>query len=313
MVVLLAMSTVAIWQEQEKTAEERDKTKTALDEKIKALAIRDQALEERKRALEKQTRYLYYAYIGLADYELSRNNISEALHYLQACPTDHRHFEWYYLYRRCHPLMTTKELPASLGAIGVTISPDGRRLAGVYRGMLKVLERPHAKLLYSRPLSKPIPSFRLIFTPDGQHLAVIGKEVQLIHLATGVLIRNFKAHSTRAISATFSRDGRLLAAGFPDNMIKVWQVSSGSEVCTCRGHSRAPIRLTSAQTAGAWQVPRRIRRCGFGKSTPVRRSLSQTASRESTPSLSVPMERDWRSPVLTGLSRCAMQPWAGRF
>ena len=44
-------------------------------------------------------------------------------------------------------------------------------------------------------------------------------------------------HSHRVESVAFSRDGKTLASGSEDNTIKLWDVSSGTELRTLTGHS----------------------------------------------------------------------------
>src|SRR5437667_2405954 len=43
--------------------------------------------------------------------------------------------------------------------------------------------------------------------------------------------------SKRLVQLAFSPDGRRLACGSTDNTVKVWEVATGKEVFTLRGHS----------------------------------------------------------------------------
>jgi WD40 repeat protein len=51
------------------------------------------------------------------------------------------------------------------------------------------------------------------------------------------LVRTLTGHTGNVRSVAFSPDGRLLASGSNDNMIKLWEVASGRELHTLRGHN----------------------------------------------------------------------------
>lgn len=48
-------------------------------------------------------------------------------------------------------------------------------------------------------------------------------------------------HTDRVSVLAFSRDGRWLASGSTDGTIKLWDVTTGREAHTLRGHSRVPL------------------------------------------------------------------------
>jgi WD40 repeat protein len=96
------------------------------------------------------------------------------------------------------------------------------------------------------------------FSPDGKLLAAaVGNyglatpgEVRVWDAATGQQIYNFRGHSGCVWSVTFSRDGKRLASASGSGRwsrrnprekspgeVKIWDVQTGQEVCTLRGHT----------------------------------------------------------------------------
>ena len=50
------------------------------------------------------------------------------------------------------------------------------------------------------------------------------------------LERTLKGHSSQVFSLTFSPDGKTLASGSADNTIKLWNLSTGQQLRTLKGH-----------------------------------------------------------------------------
>ena len=89
------------------------------------------------------------------------------------------------------------------------------------------------------PVVSPVVSLR--FSPDGRILAAGGyKEVRMIDVSTGKLIRALEGHADYVRSIVFTPDGKqLLAGGGPPQQwgeIKVWDVATGALLRTMRGH-----------------------------------------------------------------------------
>jgi WD40 repeat protein len=51
------------------------------------------------------------------------------------------------------------------------------------------------------------------------------------------VLRHFSGHSSSVTSVAFSPDGKTLASGSKDHTIKLWDVASGLELLTLKGHS----------------------------------------------------------------------------
>lgn len=132
-----------------------------------------------------------------------------------------------------------------------TFSPDGRLLAIAYQfdlhGELKIVDattgRPvHHFVSESQPVSLRLGwgYLRVKFSPDGRYAAAVGNTfgVHLYDLQTGRLARITTGHGITVWDVAFTSDGRRMAtAGYADGLVKIWDVATGEEMHTLRGHS----------------------------------------------------------------------------
>jgi WD40 repeat protein len=84
----------------------------------------------------------------------------------------------------------------------------------------------------------------LAFSPDGKTLAaatstLVG-QVRLWDLTTGKELHTLGRTSNSVTSLAFSPDSRMLATGGQDQTVKLWEVSSGRERLTIKGHAAGP-------------------------------------------------------------------------
>src|SRR5687768_5790282 len=123
---------------------------------------------------------------------------------------------------------------------------------------------PYTTLFRSKPElviqaghTKPINA--VAFSPDGRWLASGGKDdtIKIWDIATGYVLRTLYAHSSNVNALAVSPDGKFLASasgdmtdkrdletfkrggiagGIADNTVRIWDVRTGREVRTLRGH-----------------------------------------------------------------------------
>jgi squalene-hopene/tetraprenyl-beta-curcumene cyclase len=163
--------------------------------------------------------------------------------------------------------------PAALGGrdlilLSLAFSPDGKLLAsagggnlgiekGPAQGEVKLWEVATGKLLKTIAVDNGI-VFHAAFSPDGKLLAtasgsgsadpVVPGEVRLWDPSTRELIRKLPSHDRGAYGIAFSPDGRLIASGGMaaivegkrvDGEVKIWELRTGKELQTFRGHTGA--------------------------------------------------------------------------
>ncbi len=113
-------------------------------------------------------------------------------------------------------------------------SPDRRRIALPLRGQpLGVYDATNGKLLFSTDATADFAAF----SPDGGRIVCgDGKDQTLVvcDAQTGRRIASLKEYLSPAVAATFSPDGRRLAAVSGDG-VRVWNLETGNEVLSLQG------------------------------------------------------------------------------
>jgi WD40 repeat protein len=99
---------------------------------------------------------------------------------------------------------------------------------------------------------------------DGRLLAVpCGHNILLFEIHTGTLLRTLSGHTDKALRPAFSPDGKRLASGSDNSILRVWDVATGREELTLTDHTRAVLsvaydsegkRLVSVDAGGTVKV-----------------------------------------------------------
>lgn len=147
--------------------------------------------------------------------------------------------------------------PEKSPVASVAFSPDGKTLAvGGYKEV-RLLDPGSGKLL--RQLDGAVGMVRSVaFSRDGRWLAAGGGlcqrsgEIQLWDLQSSRLAHTMQGHHHDCIySVAFSPDGKLLASGSYDRLIKLWDPSSGKELRTLKDHIDAVFAVAFSPD-GKW-------------------------------------------------------------
>jgi WD40 repeat protein/serine/threonine protein kinase len=132
----------------------------------------------------------------------------------------------------------------------VALSPDGKAL--ITRGRERVLRR--WDLASGTNTAWFVEAFNVFYSPDGRLIATTGRSnaVQLWDSATLAAIARLESEEQLAGAAfagfgpfggiglplAFSADGRVLAIGYQDDAIRLWDTSNGRLLGACIGHKQ---------------------------------------------------------------------------
>jgi WD40 repeat protein/tetratricopeptide (TPR) repeat protein len=133
--------------------------------------------------------------------------------------------------------------------IGVSaVSPDGKVVAVVSRGEIKLVETGTAKTV-SEVTIKPTGTVRVLaFSPDGKRLACAGdgNVVQLWNAESGTHERDLKGHTKTVRAIGFGPDGSTIVSAGYDRTVHVWNVATGK---AHRPPFKVPLELWSVQVS----------------------------------------------------------------
>jgi WD40 repeat protein/serine/threonine protein kinase len=172
---------------------------------------------------------------------------------------DLRCFEWYYLWRLCHPGYRLT-LHGHTGEVwSVAFSPDGKTLASASNDCTVRLW--DVTTGQDRATLRHADGFMWVaFSPDGNTLASVNREkvVHLWEVGTGKKLAALKGHQTFLRSVAFSPDGKILATGSEDGDVRLWSVARRQQQALLRGHTGAVVSMAFSSdsrtlaTASGW-------------------------------------------------------------
>jgi WD40 repeat protein/tRNA A-37 threonylcarbamoyl transferase component Bud32 len=208
---------------------------------------------------------LYVSNINLAQHAWEENNVDLALDLLsgqmpeQTGGKDLRGFEWYYLWRLCHPERLT--IHAHTAPIyKVVYSPKGDRIASAsVDGTVKVWQASDGQLLLTLTGHADQVS-GLAYSPDGKRLASASEDhtVRIWDASTGAEILNLRGHTDGVHCVAYSPDGQRLASGGRDRTAIIWDATTGRELRTLKGHTGRIIDLMFSPDSGLLATADRV-------------------------------------------------------
>lgn len=116
----------------------------------------------------------------------------------------------------------------------IALSRDGSRFAvGGRDGFVQVVEVATGKRLYSVAPKGPGSVDGVSFSPDGNRLACVGRDVKIVDSGTGNVLANFRPLAS-VYRVRFSPDGRWIACPHSDGMLRIWDVVTQEQVVALR-------------------------------------------------------------------------------
>lgn len=121
----------------------------------------------------------------------------------------------------------------------IAYSPDGKHLAVASPIGVWIYDtqtgNEQAQLTANTENARWIAAWNVVFSPDGQTLAVLQGEVLLWDTQTYTLKGTLKGHSYSVTDAAFSPDGQILAIADMDQTTQLWDMKTMALKCTLEG------------------------------------------------------------------------------
>ncbi|MCA9945869.1 MAG: hypothetical protein KC449_20440, partial [Anaerolineales bacterium] len=129
----------------------------------------------------------------------------------------------------------------------IAFSPDGSRLVSTSAGEARIWNITEAG--YGEFLNIADSSYPIAFTPDNarlitnssDHFLSSGGTIKIWDVATGTLLESFDSLVTDVKSAAVSDNGRYVAVGGTDNVVKIWDLTTLQEILTMTEHGPGKV------------------------------------------------------------------------
>lgn len=185
----------------------------------------------------------YRANIQLAAAHIEKGDVDQALESLLQCPPHLRHWEWGYLVGECHrevlaldhardPLTNSMQLVTN-PKWSCSFSTDGRRVGAINpRGIVQVWELPSGRPIWNlRVTNEDLAG--IIALPDWSGVAVArSNTVEIMPVASNRPHLQLEGHMRRIRRLAVSPDGKRVAAVAADNIVRIWDSSTGQPLVT---------------------------------------------------------------------------------
>ncbi len=199
---------------------------------------------ERREKAERWERYR--ANMIAAGGAMQLHNVVAARNALDAAPEEHRNWEWRYLHNQLDTARQVHRFGDRVRAMAV--SPDGTTAAvQTADGPARLWDLTTGKEVAVLPNRSPVSDIGFKFSPDGKTLAykvADQNHIVLWDIPAGREAAVLSGPERAVMGMAFSPNGRRIAAGSQDAIIRVWDTATGELLHMLRGHEDWVVTVT---------------------------------------------------------------------
>jgi WD40 repeat protein len=182
----------------------------------------------------------YVANIRAAAEQIRAGDLLAAREQLMQCDPSLRGWEWRYLWSRSDISIAT--LYADEPVHSLAFSSDGKQILVATTSRVDVWDSSNFNRITSNEIhnDKMSSDGKLAISVDSKPLG----EWQLMEPTTGKIVTTLRGPQQHKTAVAFSSEGSLIAIGFEDNSIWIWNTQSGERVATLTGSESAALTLS---------------------------------------------------------------------